>query len=125
MRQKRANEVVYLDNAATTQVAPACVQTVSEVLATHFANPSSLYGIGLESQKVLERARGVLAKAMGCRPDEVIFTGSGTEVNNLAVLGLARARRGWGTRLSRAAMSIRVLRMRCVLWRRRALLCGG
>ncbi len=91
--------MVYLDNAATTQVAPACVQTVSEVLATHFANPSSLYGIGLESQKVLERARGVLAKAMGCRPDEVIFTGSGTEANNLAVLGLARARRGWGNEI--------------------------
>ncbi len=88
--------MIYLDNAATTSVAPECAQTVYSVLTEHFANPSSLYGMGLEAQKVLEHARGVLARAMGCGAGEIVFTGSGTEANNLAVLGLARARRNWG-----------------------------
>ena len=57
--------MIYLDNAATTAVAPACADAVDEVLRGCFANPSSLYGIGLESQKVLEQARADVAKALG------------------------------------------------------------
>lgn len=88
--------MTYLDNAATTRVSQACAQAVYETLCGCFANPSSLYGIGLAAQKRLEAARAEVAAGMGAAPEEVYFTGSGTEANNLAVLGGARARRSWG-----------------------------
>ncbi len=88
--------VIYLDNAATTRVSQPCAQAVYDTLSGCFANPSSLYGIGFEAQKRLEAARAAVAAGMGAAPEEVYFTGSGTEANNLAVLGGARARRVWG-----------------------------
>ncbi len=88
--------MIYLDNAATTRVSQPVADAVYEVLTECFANPSSLYGIGFEAQKRLEAARRTVAQAMGASPDEVYFTGSGTEANNLAVLGGARARKAWG-----------------------------
>lgn len=86
----------YLDNAATTAPFSVVVDTVAEVLATHFANPSSLYAPGMEAEKVIETARGTLAKALGCAAKQVYFTASGTEANNIAIQGIARARKNRG-----------------------------
>ncbi|MEG0913533.1 MAG: cysteine desulfurase family protein [Oscillospiraceae bacterium] len=86
----------YLDNAATTQVARQCADDVYNALQNCFANPSSLYNIGFEAQKLLEDARSRVAAGIGCSSDEVYFTASGTESNNLAMLGCARARKQWG-----------------------------
>lgn len=89
--------MVYLDNAATTKISDGAVRAVSNTLEQYFANPGSLYDIGFEAQKALERARETVASALGCKTGELYFTSSGTESNNLAILGSARARSGWGS----------------------------
>lgn len=89
----------YLDNAATTAVAPEVIQVVADTLAEHWANPSSLYAQGMRAQMCIDAARKDLAAALGCDAKNVYFTASGTEASNIAILGAARARRGWGTRL--------------------------
>ena len=85
----------YLDNAATTRVADEVADEIRRVMGEHFANPSSLYGPGLDSELLLRRSRAAVAQALGCSPAEVIFTGCGSESNNIAVLGAVRARREW------------------------------
>ncbi|MDL2325144.1 cysteine desulfurase [Ruminococcaceae bacterium OttesenSCG-928-A16] len=89
----------YLDNAATTPVVPEVIQVVSETLAAHFANPSSLYRLGFKAEREIDKSRKEIAKALGCTWAEVIFTASGTESNNIALLGAAAARKGWGSHL--------------------------
>lgn len=89
--------MVYLDNAATTRVSDAVADRVCAVLRDDFGNPSALYDLGLQASRIIESARAVLASALGCAPAEVVFAGSGTEANNMAVLGAARARRAWGS----------------------------
>lgn len=95
----------YLDNAATTRVDPRVADVVDRALREVWANPSSLYGPGYEAEEALHGARRTLAAALGIkgpldeRNPEIIFTGSGTEANNIAVLAAARARRGWGSHI--------------------------
>lgn len=91
--------MIYLDNAATTAVSSKAADEADRMLRACYGNPSSLYSAGLDSQKVLERSRSVIAKRAGCEPQEIFFTASGTESNNLAILGSARARKNWGNRV--------------------------
>lgn len=95
--------MIYLDNAATTAVNKECIKIVNEILTDCFANPSSLYNMGFESAKLLQSARLQVAKALGTalsvQSPEIIFTASGSEANNLAVLGSARARKAWGRQI--------------------------
>ena len=79
--------MIYLDNAATTAVSPGAADAADRALREYFGNPSSLYSKGLDSQKALERSRAAIAKSLGCEPQELYFTASGTEGNNLAILG--------------------------------------
>ncbi len=80
---------VYLDNAATTPVAPEVLDEMVPVLAEHFGNPSSIYAEGRDAHRLLEDAREKVAKAMNAEPSEVFFTGSGTEGDNWALRGVA------------------------------------
>ena len=82
---------VYLDHAATTPVLPAAVEAMSEEFA-RVGNPSSLHGSGRDARRRLEERREQIAGALGARPSEVIITSGGTETDNLAMLGLFRAR---------------------------------
>ena len=82
----------YLDNAATTMVSPQVSAVIYEALQKHWANPSSLYSPGVATGMELNRARAVVAKTLGCKTGEVLFTGSGSEGNNMAVLGAARSK---------------------------------
>ncbi len=91
--------MIYLDNAATTSVRPEVTAEIAFQLESHFGNPSSLYGLGLESRKVIDRSRMVVSKGLGCDPTEVYFTSCGTESNNLAIFGSARARKKWGNKV--------------------------
>ena len=85
----------YLDNAATTRVSDAVIDTITDVLRQHYANSSALYTPAARSEEVLENARAVIAAALGCQPQELLFTASGSEGNNIALWGAAFARRGW------------------------------
>jgi len=82
---------IYLDNCATTRTDPDVAQAALEAMTTNYGNPSSLHSKGLEAQLLLDQARGRLANALGCEPEEVYFTSGGTESNNLAILGAYRA----------------------------------
>lgn len=85
----------YLDNSATTQVNSEVIMAVSDSLAQLFANPSSLYIHGAQSESAISAARITMAKALGCGDNEVYFTSCGSESNNLAILAAVKARRAW------------------------------
>ncbi|HEX7168383.1 MAG TPA: cysteine desulfurase family protein [Acidimicrobiales bacterium] len=85
---------VYLDHAATTPLRPEAVAAMLPFLTEHFGNPSGSHAFARRAKQAIEEARDVLAAALGCEPREVVFTGGGTEADNLAVLGVHRARGG-------------------------------
>jgi len=88
-------KIIYLDNAAATPLAAEVKKEILRGLSL-YANPSSFNDAGREVRKELEAARKAIAKFIGAGPAEIIFTGSGSEANNLAVLGAAKARAGGG-----------------------------
>ena len=83
-------ELHYLDNAATTIVAPEVADVIDKAMREHWANPSSLYGPGARSEEALNAARAAVARTLGCKAKELYFTSCGSESNNLALLGAAR-----------------------------------
>jgi cysteine desulfurase len=95
--------MIYLDYNATTPLSAAARKAMEPYLSEHFGNPSSVHSAGRETRAGIDDARDRLAQLLGAKPHELIFTGSGTESNNLAVLGLARANAGRGRHLICAA----------------------
>ena len=83
---------IYLDHNATTPLLPEVVEAMLPFLREHFGNPSSGHVYGQRARDAVHRARAQVAAAIGCSPDEVVFTSGGTEANNLAIRGLARSR---------------------------------
>jgi len=81
--------MIYLDNSATTKPYPEVIQTVQEVMERYFANPSALHAKGEEARRLLEEARRAASRILHVEADEVIFTSSATESNNLAIKGAA------------------------------------
>ena len=82
----------YLDNAATTIVAPEVADVINKAMREHWANPSSLYGPGARSEEALNAARAAVARTLGCKSRELYFTSCGSESNNLALLGAVQTR---------------------------------
>ncbi|MDO8647214.1 MAG: cysteine desulfurase family protein [Candidatus Diapherotrites archaeon] len=82
---------IYLDFAATTFTRPEVLKAMNPFFTRDFGNPSSLHNAGLKAKKALADSRQKVAGIIGARPEEVIFTGSGTESINLAIKGVARA----------------------------------
>ncbi|HHX27041.1 MAG TPA: cysteine desulfurase NifS [Firmicutes bacterium] len=89
-------KLVYLDNAATTKPRQEVVEAMLPFLGERYGNPSSIYSMARDAKAALDEARGKVAKALCARPEEIIFTGSGTEADNMAIKGVAYAnsRRG-------------------------------
>ena len=85
---------VYLDYNATTPVAPEVAEAILPFLHEQFGNPSSSHVYGQRAMQALAEARGQVAALLGARPEEIVFTGSATEANNLALFGVARALSG-------------------------------
>src|SRR5262245_9612491 len=83
---------VYLDNAATTPLAPEVRAAMAPFLAESFGNPSSRHSMGVSAAQAVEAARRAVARLTGAELGGVVFTSGGTEANNLAVLGHARQR---------------------------------
>jgi cysteine desulfurase len=81
---------VYLDNNATTPVLAEVLDAMRPYYDEHFGNASSIHHHGQETRAAVERARESVAKLLGCRPAEVVFTSGGTEADNLAIFGLVR-----------------------------------
>ena len=76
---------VYLDNAATTPMAPEIIQMMSEMMKTNFANPSSVHSFGRESKIIVESARKSIANLLNTSPGSIFFTSGGTEADNMAI----------------------------------------
>ncbi|OIQ08123.1 cysteine desulfurase IscS [Moorella thermoacetica] len=96
--------IIYLDNSATTAALPEVAIAVKEMLTENYGNPSSLHGLGIKAEKALGEARRQVAGLIGARPTEIYFTSGGTEANNWALLGIARARRRQGRHLITTAI---------------------
>src|SRR5919202_6151638 len=82
---------VYLDNAATTPLDPRVLEAMLPHLGAWRGDPSSLHAPGAAAREAVEGARELMAALIGTSPGEIYFTGGGTEADNVAVLGLARA----------------------------------
>ncbi len=76
---------VYLDNAATTPIAPEVVEAMVPVMQSNFGNPSSSHSFGRKSKALIESSRRSIAKHINCLPSEIIFTSGGTEADNMAL----------------------------------------
>ena len=83
---------IYLDNSATTKICKEALDKYIEVSSEHFGNPSSLHALGFDAEKVIEAARDEIRTSLGARGASVIFTASGSEANNLAIIGRAYAK---------------------------------
>jgi cysteine desulfurase len=81
----------YLDNNATTPVLPAVLEAMLPFYREQFGNASSIHHHGQQTRAAVESAREKVAKLLGCRPAEIVFTSGGTESDNLALFGIARA----------------------------------
>jgi len=83
--------MIYLDNNATTPLDPAVIEKMAGFMREHFGNPSSLYPIGRKAKEIINEARSHVAAAVGASKASIYFTGSGTEADNQAILGVMDA----------------------------------
>ncbi|WP_018133481.1 cysteine desulfurase family protein [Effusibacillus pohliae] len=105
----------YFDHAATTVMRKEVVDAMAAYLVEDFGNPGSLHQFGMRAKEALEVARTAIAETIGARGKELIFTGSGTEADNLAVLGAARRLRrlGKGSHVVTSAVEHPAVREAC------------
>jgi cysteine desulfurase len=89
MIQKASANTIYLDNAASTPIRDEVFQEMVPYLTFHYGNPSSLHAFGFEANRAIVKARKRVASIIGAKPSEIIFTGSGTEADNMATKGVA------------------------------------
>ncbi|HWQ14272.1 MAG TPA: cysteine desulfurase family protein [Roseiflexaceae bacterium] len=91
-----ADRIVYLDHAATTPLDQEVLAAMMPYLTEQFGNPSSIHRLGRAALEALDGARDAVARVLGALPKEIVFTGGGSEADNLAVKGVALARRRAG-----------------------------
>lgn len=82
---------IYLDNSATTKVDPEVVKFMNKFMSENYGNPSSLHKLGRDARDAVELSRKTISEFLNVSPSEILFTSGGTEANNLAILGVARA----------------------------------
>ncbi len=99
-----ADRRIYLDNNATTETAKAVREAMREHLAGRFGNPSSIHAAGRDARDAVEDARRKVAKLLHVRPRRIVFTAGGSESDNLAVKGVALARRARGRHIVTSAI---------------------
>ncbi|KGX88976.1 cysteine desulfurase family protein [Pontibacillus litoralis] len=87
---------IYLDHAATTPISSGVIDAMALVLQDVYGNPSSVHSYGRKARKVLDEARRTIATSIGATDKDLVFTSGGTEADNLAILGAAKARKHLG-----------------------------
>lgn len=90
---------IYFDNAATTKLDEEVLQEMMPYLTENYGNASSIYKIGREARKAVETAREQIAKVLNCKPNEIYFTAGGSESDNTAIKGIARANKNKGNHI--------------------------
>ena len=81
----------YLDNSATTRCFDEVIKAVEDEMKTYYGNPSSMHKKGFEAEKKIREATGIIASTLKCEESEIIYTSGGTEADNMALIGIARA----------------------------------
>lgn len=94
--RKRGIVMLYLDHAATTATHPEVIKEMLPFFQDVYSNPSGSYEFAADSRLMLERARKVIADSIHAKPEEIFFTGSGTEADNWALVGMARLKKEQG-----------------------------
>ena len=85
------NKLIYLDNAATTRTAKEVVDKMMPYFEENYGNPSSIYTFADKAKKGVEKARDIIASAIGAKSSEIYFTGGGSESDNWALKGIAES----------------------------------
>ena len=93
------NNIIYMDNHATTPIAPEVLEAILPYLTTHFGNASSTHPLGVTAKDAVDKARQQVAELLGCSGEEIVFTSGATESDNLAVRGIAYACREQGNHI--------------------------
>ena len=96
--------MIYLDNSATTRQYPEVTREMLRYMDEFYGNPSSLYQLGVDSEKAVKKARTALQKVIGMEDGRVYFTSGGTEADNMAIFGAARALKRRGRRIVTTAV---------------------
>ena len=94
-----SERIIYMDHSATTPVRPEVLEAMLPYFTTDFGNPSSIYTIGQEARKAVDDARERIARILGARMSEIVFTSGGTESDNAALKGAAFALRSLGNHI--------------------------
>ena len=95
---------VYLDNAATTMVRQEVLDAMIPAFTTYYGNPSSLHEFARDAGKLVDEARAKVANAIGAKPDEIVFTGGGSESDNMVLRGIAAANKKKGKHIITSAV---------------------
>ena len=98
-QKKKPKHQIYLDNNATTQIADEVRKAMLPFLSETFGNPSAIHGVGKDAKEAIEVARRQVAKLINARPRRIVFTGGGSEADNLALKGIAFAHRDKGNHI--------------------------
>lgn len=106
-------EPIYLDHSATTPIHPEVLAAMMSFFANHFGNPSSIHREGRFAREAVEGARVRVAALIGAAPAEIVFTGGGTEADNLAILGAAFAAKGGRNHLIASAIEHHAVENAC------------
>ena len=110
---------VYLDNSATTRAYECVRDIVGKVMCEDYGNPSSMHKKGVDAEAYVREAKETLAKILKVQEKELYFTSGGTESDNLALIGGARANHRAGKHLITSSIEHPAILIPCVTWKRR------
>lgn len=96
--------IIYLDHAATSPIAPEVIDVMARAMAKESGNASSIHTVGRSARKALDDSRASLAAKVNAKPSEIIFTSGGTEADNMAIFGTAYARQKEGKHIITTAI---------------------
>lgn len=108
-----ASRYVYLDNAATTKMDPRVIEVMNEHFRTSYGNSSSLHSIGQKAAQTLVKSRETVASLINAKSEEIIFTSSGTEADNIAILGVALKNQNRGKHIITSALEHHAVENTC------------
>jgi cysteine desulfurase len=109
---------IYLDHAATTPLRAEVLEAMTPYLTEHFGNPSSIHGTGRRARQGLDEARETVARLLGAKPREVVFTAGGTEADNLAIKGATWGASARGRRIVVSSVEHKAVLHACAVLQR-------
>lgn len=104
---------IYVDNSATTKINSHVLEKMMPYLTDYYGNASTTYNLGKKSKEAIEKSRTIMAKLLNVKPKEIYFTTSGTQADNLAILGFARANKNKGKHIITSSIEHKAILNSC------------